>query len=73
MKKSYLTAGHPHISHKGGVGEGGEGSSQMRTIVFQGCVRTQKKLFLDHKTSKRFPFCTKEAITLPFLIVYRKV
>ena len=39
-----------------------------------GCVRAQKKKnFLDHTISKLFFFCTKEAITLPFIIVYRKV
>ena len=52
----------------------------MRTIGyaggrgFQGCVRTQKKyFFLDYKISKVFFFCTKKAITLRFIIVYRKV
>ena len=58
-------------THKGG----GEGSNQMRTIAYQegGCKRTQKKIFLDQKISKPFFFCTKEAVTLPFIIVYRKV
>ena len=59
--------------------EGGEGSSQMRTIVymegrgFEGCVRTQKNLFLDHKISNLFLLCTKETITLQFIIMYRKM
>ena len=52
----------------------------MRTIAYkeredggvQGCVRMKKKIFLDHKISKRFSFCAKEFITLPFIIVYRK-
>ena len=66
---------HIVCTHK----EGGEGSSQMRTIVDkrgEGCfkvVYVHKNIFLDHKISKRFFFCTKEAITLPFSIVYRKV
>ena len=48
------------IAYKGGEG-------------VQGCVRTQKNFFLDHKISDLFFFGTKEAITLPFIIVYRKV
>ena len=65
---------HTVRTHKGG----GEGSSQTRTIAFkggrfQGCVSTQKSFFLDRKISKLFFFCTKEAITLSFIIVYRKV
>ena len=67
---------HIVCTHKGG----GEGSSQMRTIAYkgtgrkvQGCVRAQKKFFLDHRILKLFFFCTKEAISLPFIIVYRKV
>ena len=53
----------------------------MRTIAckgdggggVQGYVRTQKKkFFLNHKISNLFLFCTKEAITLPFIIVYIK-
>ena len=35
---------------------------------FHGCVRAQKN-FLD----QLFFFCTKETITLPFIIAYRKV
>ena len=39
----------------------------------QDCVRAQKKIkFLDHKISKRFVFCTKETMTLPFIIVIEK-
>ena len=61
--------------------KGGGGSSQMRTIGyaggrgFQGCVRTQKKIFFFWTTkSQKFSFfCTKKAITLRFIIVYRKV
>ena len=33
----------------------------------------KKKMFLDNKISQLFFFCTKEAITLPFVIVFRKV
>ena len=33
----------------------------------------KKNNFLDHKISKIFFICTKEAITLPFITVYRKV
>ena len=51
----------------------------MRTIPdkreeggIQACIRTQKKIFLDHKNSKLSFLCTKEAITLSFIIVYRK-
>ena len=49
----------------------------MRTIAyrgkrgFQGCVRTEKKIFTP-QISKLFVFCTKEAITLAFIIMYRK-
>ena len=56
---------------------GGEGSRQINTIAyeeeggFQSCVRTQKKVFTTK--SQNFPFFTKEAIKLPFIIVYRKV
>ena len=50
----------------------------MRTIAYKGeggfkVVYARKKIFLDRKISKLFFFCTKEAITLPFIIVYRKV
>ena len=51
----------------------------MRTIGYKGdggfqdCVRTQKKFALDRKISKLFFIYAKEAITLPFIIVYRKV
>ena len=48
----------------GGVGGGGEGS-RLRTYT--------KKFFLHLKVSKRFFFGTKEAITLPFIIEYRKL
>ena len=48
----------------GGVGDGGEGS-RLRTYT--------KNFFLHLKVSKRFFFGTKEAITLPFIIVYRKL
>ena len=47
---------------------------------FQGCVQTPPppQFFFDHKVSKPVFFllnffCTKEAITLPFIIVYKKV
>ena len=57
---------------------GGEGLSQMRTIAYKRGGRVQdyaplQKNFLDHKISKLFFLCTKEAITLPFIMVYRKV
>ena len=52
----------------------------MRTIAykrergrFKVAYVRKKKFFLEHKTSKLFFFCTKEALTLPFDIVYRKV
>ena len=68
--------GHPHGTYaergRGGVKPNAYDSVQ-RGGKFQGCARTQKKLFLDHKISKRFFFFTKEAITLPFSTVYRKV
>ena len=38
----------------------------------QGWACTHKKI-LDYKISKLSFFCTKETITLPFIIVYRKV
>ena len=66
---------HTVRTHKGG----GEGSSQMRTIAFKGggevsrLRKYAKKFYLDRKISKLFFFCTKEAITLSFIIVYRKV
>ena len=43
----------------------GKGDSRLRTYA--------KKFFFDHQISKLFFLCTKEAITLPFIIVYRKV
>ena len=60
---------------------GGEGSSQMRTIVCKGegsfkVAYVCKNIFFglqNHKTFFFFFFFTKEAITLPFSIVYRKV
>ena len=50
----------------------------MRTIAYKGegdfkVAHVRKKIFLDHKLSKLFFFCTKGAITLSFIIVYRKV
>ena len=51
----------------------------MRTIAYEGgggfkvAYVRKKKVSLDHKISKRLFFCTKVAITLPFIIVYRKV
>ena len=48
----------------------------MRTIPYkreeggiQACIRTQKKIFLDHKNSKLSFLCTKEAITLYHLLL----
>ena len=52
---------------QGGGGGGGVGGvSRLRT-------NPKKKMFLDNKISQLFFFCTKEAITLPFVIVFRKV
>ena len=48
-----------------GMGGGGGGGSRLRTYA-------KKKFFLNHKISNLFLFCTKEAITLPFIIVYIK-
>ena len=63
-------------THKGE----GEGSSQMRTIAYKGgggfkiAYVRKKDFFLDRQISKPFFFfCTKEANTLSFIIVYRKV
>ena len=68
--------GHPHSSY---AQMGSTGVKEMRTIAYKGgggCFKAAyihtKKFFLDHSTSKLF-FCTKEAITLPYVIVYRKV
>ena len=61
-------------THKGGR----ERSSQLHVIVYKGgrvssiAYVRKKKYFLDHKISKLFFFCAKEAITLAFIIVYRK-
>ena len=71
----YLGVIHIVRTHKGG----GEGSSQIRTIAYKGgggvsrLGKYAKKIFSDHKISKLFFVCTKEVITLPFIIVYRKV
>ena len=48
-----------------GDGGGGKGGSRLRTYA-------KKIFFLNHKISNIFLFCTKEAITLPFIIVYIK-
>ena len=70
-----LYLGVTHIVHMY-KGEG-EGSSQMHTIAykggreFQGCTCMQKNIFWTLK-SRNF-FCTKEAVTLPFITAYRKV
>ena len=73
-----LFRGHLHSMYV----QKGEGRGQTKCIRlcargeggFQGCVLTQKtKIFLDRKISKFFSFCTKEAITLAFIIVYRKM
>ena len=57
---------------------GGEGSRQMNTIAYEEeegvsklCTYAKKKFFTTK--SQNFHFFTKEAITLPFIIVYRKV
>ena len=71
-----FSVGHPHSTYaprgRGGVKpnahdcvQGGRGFSSLRTYA--------KKSFLGHKISKLVLFCTKEAITLPLIIVYRKV
>ena len=69
---SSISLGFTHIvrTHKGG----GEGSSQMRAIPYKGrwgfkVAYVRKKNFLDHKILKFFFFCTKEAITLPFILL----
>lgn len=68
-----LGFGFIHIvgTHK----EGGERSSQMHTTAykggeggFQGCVRTQKQFFLDHKISKRFFFVQKNLLHCHLLL-----
>ena len=51
---------------QGGGGERVGSVSRLRT-------NPKKKMFLDNKISQLFFFCTKEAITLPFVIVFRKV
>ena len=63
--------GHPHVrTHKGE----GERSWQMRKIQYKGEGGRAKVAYVRKKNfSKRFFFCTKEAITLPFIIVCRKV
>ena len=68
---------HPHSAYahggRGGVasneyncvrGRRGGGGSKLRTYA-------KKKIFTTK--SQNFHFFTKEAITLPFIIVYRKV
>ena len=47
-----------------------EGEAGGRGI--QGCVRTQKNFF-GLQNLKTFLFCTKAAITLSLIIVYRKL
>ena len=70
-----LYLGVTHIVHRC-KGES-EGSSKMHTIAykggreFQGCTCMQKNIFWTTKSP--IFFCTKEAITLPFIIAYRKV
>ena len=75
LSMTHMGAMHIVRTHKGR----GEGSSQMRTITyqgggkgFQGYVHTQNNFFGATKSQNLF-FCTKEAITLPFIIVHRKV
>ena len=59
---------------------GGEGPSQMRTIVCKGegsfkVAYVRKNIFFGLQNLKTFFFFffTKEAIKMPFSIVYRKV
>ena len=58
---------------------GGEGSRQMNTIAYEeeggggSKLRTYAKKKIFATKSQNFHFFTKEAITLPFIIVYRKV
>ena len=70
--------GHPHGTYaergRRGVKPNAYDCVQ-RGGEFQGCVRTQKYFFWTTKSQNVFFFFffTKEAITLPFSIVYRKV
>ena len=55
-----------------------EGSSQMRTIAYKvgggfKIAYVRKKTFWTTKSQKKKIFSTKEAITLPLIIVCRKV
>ena len=69
--------GHPHVRMHKGAGREGRGQAKCIHLPtggrgIQGWVRTHENI-LDQKISKLFFFCTKEAIALPFIIVYRKV
>ena len=77
ISKYCMVRGHLHSTYpqmgRGGVKpnvydcvQGGRGVSRLRPYA-------KKKFFLDHKISKLFFFCTKKAITLPYIIVHRKV
>ena len=58
---------------------GGEGSSQMHTMAYKGegafkIAYVRRNAFFWTRKSQHFSFfCTKEAFTLLFFIVYRKV
>ena len=77
VKRLVIPRGHPHSTY-GQRGGGGGVKPNTYDYVLGGrrvfkVAYVRKKNFLDHKIPKLFFFCTKEAITLPFIIVYRKV
>ena len=65
--------GHPHSTYtqrgRGGVKPNAFHCVQGRRV--QGCVRTEKKIFLTTK-SQNFSFFVQRKL-LPFVIVYKKV
>ena len=69
--------GHPHSMYaqrgRGGVKPNAYDCVHGGSGGFQVCVRTQKIFEGGNKMSKLFFFCTKEAITLPFIIMCGKV
>ena len=76
MNFLFLLLIHIVRTHKGE----GEGSTQMRTIAYKGgggfkvAYVSKNDFFWTAKSQNlSFFFCTKEANTLSFIIVYRKV